>query len=70
MTSSLLGAQLRRMRDATDPRLYCTIFLDARPMPISPDAGHLDWLTGGHISIGADGVNADLLDVVVDSTSL
>jgi hypothetical protein len=57
--------QLRRVRSATNPMLYCTIFLDANPQPLPPDAGQLHWLTGGFTAISSDGTNADLLDVVL-----
>jgi len=62
--------QLRRVRDAMSPVAYCSIFLDATRSPLPPDAGHTGWLTGGYIAISADGVVADLQDVVIYGPSL
>ena len=62
--------QLRRVRSATDPKLYCTIFLGAKPNAITPDAGHAGWLTGGYVAISSNGVSADLVDVVTYGPSL
>jgi len=61
--------QLRRVR-IPSPRLDCSMYLGSNRTAIPSDAGTPSWLTGGYVAISADGVRADLLDVVIYGPSL
>ena len=60
--------QLHRV--VTAQRLDCAIYLGTTRSQIPTDTGTAPWVTSGHTAISANGVAADLLDVVIYGPSL